>query len=76
MEKMNIIPEFPSIVFDDQNGKFSIEITAKDAIEADKQRTQLLQNQQIRKAVEDRLDMAKSLKDNYMIQLFTDILRH
>ena len=36
---------------------------------------ELLQNQQIRKVVEMRLDMAKTLKDDYMVQLFTDILR-
>lgn len=37
---------------------------------------QFLQNQELRKAIEARLDMAKTLKDDYMIQLFTDILRH
>jgi len=36
---------------------------------------ELLQNQQTRKSVEMRLDMAKTLKDNDMILLFTDILR-
>jgi len=37
---------------------------------------QFLQNQELRKVIEARLDMAKTLKDDYMIQLFTDILRH
>ena len=41
---MKIFPEFPSIVFDDLTKKYSIEITAKDAIEADNQRKQILQD--------------------------------
>ncbi len=36
---------------------------------------QMQKDYQIRKVVEMRLDMAKTLKDDYMIQLFTDILR-
>ena len=36
---------------------------------------QILDYQKITKAVENRLEMAKTLKDDYMTQLFTDILR-
>jgi len=43
--------------------------------QAQELKKQILENQGIRKAVEMRLDMAKTLKDNDMILLFTDILR-
>jgi len=58
--------EFESYYF---IGKFD------DKKEAEQLKQQIQKDYQIRKVVEMRLDMAKTLKDDYMIQLFTDILR-
>jgi len=47
----------------------------KDRERMEEIKQQILDDYETRKAVENRLDMAKTLKDKYMIQLFTDILR-
>jgi len=58
----------------DDNDRFVL-IHRYNPREAEDTKQQLLDDYQIRKVVEMRLDLAKTLKDDYMIQLFTDILR-